>query len=258
MVFVIKHKTDVYEKPNWPLKSKKTLAYTETSREDWRLAQIKQKTKMEINQDGKIKFENYSNLDESTPFTDSLNEAKYSYKKTRGAIIPSAKTDATGKIIPETNQVPEHIETNCELCGKPIKISHIIICERKNIWMEIGDICRKKFTDAEDPLEQIRQKSVQVLRCMLKDKWQRNIIFRIRNRKDFCKKVAKKFEDSVLYADFKKLYEGLVNLDVENASDKEIVKIWRLALKAFTNKDPNFLPSDLADILSQKKWESDQ
>ena len=82
MVFIIKHKTDVYEKPNWPLKSKKTLAYTKTSREDWKLAQIKQKTKMEINQDGKFKFENYSNLDESTPFTDSLNEVKYSSKKT--------------------------------------------------------------------------------------------------------------------------------------------------------------------------------
>ena len=91
VVFNIKNKTNVYTKQNFPLKAKISLQYTSTKKEDWKLAKIRQRTRQEINQQGGITFTDYSHLDESTPFTDSLIQQLYDFKKQMAVFMPMLK-----------------------------------------------------------------------------------------------------------------------------------------------------------------------
>ena len=270
MVFEIKNKTSVYTKPNYPLKAVKSLQYTNTKKDDWKLADVKQKTRQELNQKG-ISFTGFSHLLESTPFTDSLIQPLYDFKKLNGCVQAYAKIDATGNIIQETNDLPEWAESNCEFCGKLIKKPHIITCEREKIFLRIGSECRKQFTDAEDPIEQIDKNIVLTLRKLLiEEGWQSKMINQIRNRRDYCKNAQQhgKFNPEKLYADVKKLFLELVNveisylnetftittLDLRECSDKKIIKIWQLARKAFTLRYPNFL-NEISDYVNHQRWD---
>ena len=269
MIFKIKNKTDVYTKQNYPLKSIKSLQYTCTSKEDWKLAEVKQKTRQEVNQNG-ISFIGYSHLQESTPFTDSLIQQLYDFKKTNGCVHAYAKIDATGAIIPETNALPEWAESNCEFCGKLINKPHIIICEKKRIFLRIGSECRKQFTDAEDPLEQINTNIVMTLRKLLVEKgWQSKIIEQICTEQVYRKNTEQsgKFYPHKLYADVKKLVLELgylqippddeepkiIPVNLKESSDKKIIKIWQLARKVFTLRNPTFL-NDISDYVNRQKW----
>lgn len=281
MIFIRKNSTDVYTRFNFPLKAKRSLDYTNTKKEDWKLANLKAKTRQELNQMG-ISFTGYSNFPESTPFTDSLIEPLYSYKKQNNVVEAYAKIDGTGKIISSTNIIRKYAKTNCEFCGKQIKDFHIIISEKKKIHLKIGSECRKQFTDAEDPLDQINKNMIISLKKLLLEKgWQNKMINRIKQRRDYCKNSHQngKFHPGKLYADFERLFLKIAKIEtpqqnnmlglndffsnneikfssvnLNNCTDDEILEIWKLARKAFTVKDPSFL-DEISDYLKKQRWD---
>ena len=264
MIFEIKNRTNVYTKQNFPLKAKTSLQYTSTKKEDWKLAKIRQRTRQEINQQGGITFTDYSHLDESTPFTDSLIQQLYDYKKINGCVHAYAKIDATGKIRLETNVLPEWAKSNCEFCGKFIANPHIIICEKKKLFLRIGSECRTQFTDAEDPLEQIDRNVILTRRKLLvADGWQLKMINHISIEKIYRKNTEQSgfFYPHKLYADVERLVLHLgylqipsndepriIPFDLNNWSDEKIIEIWRLARKAFAVRNPDFL-NDVANYV---------
>ena len=65
-MYIIKNKTNVYTKFNYPLKAQKSLTYTDTKKEDWKLADLASTTRQELNQRG-ITFTGFSHLPEVTP-----------------------------------------------------------------------------------------------------------------------------------------------------------------------------------------------